>query len=58
MAEGKSNSGIAESLYVSLAAVEKHVTSIFRKLGIAAAGSEHRRVHAVLTYLRQREIGR
>ena len=34
MAEGKSNSGIAESLYVSLAAVEKHVTSIFRKLGI------------------------
>ncbi len=58
MAEGKSNSGIAESLYVSLAAVEKHVTSIFRKLGIAAVGSEHRRVHAVLTYLRQRENGR
>jgi len=57
MAEGKSNSGIAGALYISLAAVEKHVTSIFRKLGIASASSEHRRVHAVLTYLRQREPG-
>ena len=57
MAEGKSNSGIAAALYISLAAVEKHVTSIFRKLGIASASSEHRRVHAVLTYLRQREPG-
>jgi DNA-binding NarL/FixJ family response regulator len=55
MAEGRSNSGIAASLFISLAAVEKHVTSIFRKLGIAAAGSEHRRVHAVLAYLRRRE---
>jgi DNA-binding NarL/FixJ family response regulator len=55
MAEGKSNSGIAESLYISLAAVEKHVTSIFRKLGITAVSSEHRRVHAVLAYLRQRQ---
>jgi DNA-binding NarL/FixJ family response regulator len=54
MAEGKSNSGIAETLYISLAAVEKHVTSIFRKLGIASVSSEHRRVHAVLAYLRQR----
>jgi DNA-binding NarL/FixJ family response regulator len=57
MAEGKSNSGIADSLYISLAAVEKHVTSIFRKLGIASASSEHRRVHAVLAYLRQRQNG-
>jgi len=55
MAEGKSNSGIAGTLYISLAAVEKHVTSIFRKLGVAADDSEHRRVHAVLTYLRQRQ---
>ena len=55
MAEGKSNSGIAGALYISLAAVEKHVTSIFRKLGVAADDSEHRRVHAVLTYLRQRQ---
>ncbi len=54
MAEGKSNGGIADALYISLAAVEKHVTAIFRKLGIAVAGTEHRRVHAVLTYLRQR----
>jgi DNA-binding NarL/FixJ family response regulator len=53
MAEGKSNSGIAGSLYISLAAVEKHVTSIFRKLGIASVSTEHRRVHAVLAYLRQ-----
>ena len=53
MAEGKSNSGIAETLYVSLAAVEKHVTSIFRKLGIAPVSTEHRRVHAVLAYVRQ-----
>jgi DNA-binding NarL/FixJ family response regulator len=54
MAEGKSNSGIAGTLYISLAAVEKHVTSIFRKLGVAVDDSEHRRVHAVLTYLRHR----
>jgi DNA-binding NarL/FixJ family response regulator len=57
MAEGRSNSGIAGSLFISLAAVEKHVTSIFRKLGISAAGSEHRRVHAVLTYLHERPNG-
>jgi DNA-binding NarL/FixJ family response regulator len=55
MAEGKSNAGVAESLYVSHAAVEKHVTSIFRKLRIAPLSSEHRRVHAVLTYLRTRD---
>jgi len=55
MAEGKSNAGIAQTLHVSRAAVEKHVTSIFRKLRIAALGSEHRRVHAVLAYLRQRD---
>jgi DNA-binding NarL/FixJ family response regulator len=52
MAQGKSNSGIARSLAVSEAAVEKHVTAIFRKLDIAPASTEHRRVHAVLVYLR------
>ena len=52
MAEGMSNSGVAESLLISHASVEKHVTSIFRKLGIAPTDSEHRRVQAVLTYLR------
>jgi DNA-binding NarL/FixJ family response regulator len=52
MAEGLSNSGVAESLLISHASVEKHVTSIFRKLHIAPVDSEHRRVQAVLTYLR------
>jgi DNA-binding NarL/FixJ family response regulator len=51
MAEGKSNRGIAESLVVTQAAVEKHVTSIFQKLDLAPAPTEHRRVLAVLTYL-------
>jgi DNA-binding NarL/FixJ family response regulator len=51
MAEGKSNVGIAQALFVSEATVEKHVTAIFRKLAIAPASTEHRRVHAVLTYL-------
>lgn len=58
MAEGRSNRGIAESLLISEAAVEKHVTAILRKLGIAAAGTEHRRVHAVLAYLQQRDARR
>jgi DNA-binding NarL/FixJ family response regulator len=52
MAEGKSNRGIAESLFVSQAAVEKHITSIFDKLELEPAATEHRRVLAVLTYLR------
>jgi len=52
MAEGKSNRGIAEELVVSEAAVEKHVTRIFHKLGIGPTQTEHRRVLAVLTYLR------
>lgn len=55
MAEGKSNIGIAETLHVSEAAIEKHVTAIFRKLGLGPTSSEHRRVHAVLTYLRGSE---
>ena len=52
MAEGKSNAGIAEALVVTEAAVEKHVTSIFLKLGLAQSLSDHRRVLAVLTYVR------
>jgi DNA-binding NarL/FixJ family response regulator len=52
MAEGLSNSGVAKSLLISHASVEKHVTTIFRKLRIAPTDSEHRRVQAVLTYLR------
>jgi DNA-binding NarL/FixJ family response regulator len=52
MAEGKSNRGIAESLVVTEAAVEKHVTSLFHKLGLGPTPTEHRRVLAVLSYLR------
>jgi DNA-binding NarL/FixJ family response regulator len=54
MAEGKSNRGIAESLNVTLAAVEKHVGRIFAKLDLADEPLEHRRVLAVLTLLRAR----
>jgi DNA-binding NarL/FixJ family response regulator len=52
MAEGKSNRGIAEELVVTEAAVEKHVTGIFHKLELGSAPTDHRRVLAVLTYLR------
>jgi DNA-binding NarL/FixJ family response regulator len=52
MAEGKSNQGIAAALVVTEASVEKHVTSIFHKLGLGPTPTEHRRVLAVLTYLR------
>jgi DNA-binding NarL/FixJ family response regulator len=52
MAEGKSNQGIAAALVVTEAAVEKHVTAIFQKLGLGPTTTEHRRVLAVLTYLR------
>jgi DNA-binding NarL/FixJ family response regulator len=52
MAEGKSNRGIAETLVITETAVEKHVTRIFNKLDLGPSGTEHRRVHAVLTYLR------
>ena len=52
MAEGRSNSGIAEQLVVTERAVEKHVTSIFSKLRLPAASEDHRRVLAVLAYLR------
>jgi DNA-binding NarL/FixJ family response regulator len=52
MAEGRSNQGIAERLDISERGVQKHVTSIFDKLGIAAGTDDHRRVLAVLTFLR------
>jgi DNA-binding NarL/FixJ family response regulator len=57
MAEGKSNHGIAQTLLVSQAAVEKHITSIFHKLRLDPAQSEHRRVLAVLAYLRDPPSG-
>jgi DNA-binding NarL/FixJ family response regulator len=52
LAEGKSNQGIAEALVVTSAAVEKHVTSIFHKLGLEMTATGHRRVLAALAYLR------
>jgi DNA-binding NarL/FixJ family response regulator len=51
MAEGRSNAAIAEELVVTERAVEKHVTSIFGKLGLTASGEDHRRVLAVLRFL-------
>ena len=52
IAEGKSNLGIAEALAVTTAAVQKHITSIFQKLGLEDTPTGHRRVLAALTYLR------
>jgi len=52
MAEGRSNAGIADRMVVTERAVEKHVTSIFQKLGLPQASEDHRRVLAVLAYLR------
>jgi len=52
MAEGRSNGAIAEELVVTERAVEKHVTSIFSKLDLSSSGQDHRRVLAVLAYLR------
>jgi DNA-binding NarL/FixJ family response regulator len=52
MAGGASNQGIADSLVITVRAVEKYVSSIFTKLGLPSTGSESRRVLAVLTFLR------
>jgi DNA-binding NarL/FixJ family response regulator len=52
MAEGRSNAAIAAELVVTDGAVEKHVSNIFAKLGLPATSNDHRRVLAVLTYLR------
>jgi DNA-binding NarL/FixJ family response regulator len=53
IAEGRSNQGIADKLVVTERAVEKHVTSIFGKLNLPTAPADHRRVLAVLAYLRR-----
>jgi len=52
MAEGRSNGAIAERLVVTPRAVEKHITNIFEKLGLDGTADDHRRVLAVLTFLR------
>jgi DNA-binding NarL/FixJ family response regulator len=53
MAEGRSNAGIAAELIVTVPAVERHVTNIFDKLGLRQAPEDHRRVLAVLEYLKR-----
>jgi DNA-binding NarL/FixJ family response regulator len=57
MAQGKSNSAIAEALFISQSAIEKHINSIFAKLALSAEdGEHHRRVAAVLTFLRNQDL--
>ena len=55
MAEGRSNASIAEALVVTVGAVEKHVANILAKLDLAPSDEHHRRVLAVLAYLRSKE---
>jgi DNA-binding NarL/FixJ family response regulator len=52
MAEGRSNAGIAQELVLTVGAVEKHVANILQKLRLSPSESDHRRVLAVVTYLR------
>jgi DNA-binding NarL/FixJ family response regulator len=52
IAEGRSNAGIAETLTITEKTVEFHVSSIFSKLGLEGSAGEHRRVLAVLAFLR------
>jgi DNA-binding NarL/FixJ family response regulator len=54
MAEGRSNTGIAEALVLTVGAVEKHIASIFQKLQLPPSDTDHRRVLAVLAYLQER----
>jgi DNA-binding NarL/FixJ family response regulator len=55
MAQGKGNQGIARELVVTVSAVERHVTSIFSRLGLPRDGDDHRRVLAVLRYLHREQ---
>lgn len=53
MAEGRSNQGIAREIVVTEGAVEKHISSIFGKLGLPVSGDDHRRVLAVIAWLEE-----
>ena len=57
IAQGKSNSAVAKSLFLSVRAVEKHINSLFSKLGLSEEEDVHRRVKAVLLYLSDRATG-
>jgi DNA-binding NarL/FixJ family response regulator len=57
LAEGRTDRGIAQALYVTPKTVEAHIRSIFRKLELPADATENRRVHAVLTFLRSAQSG-
>jgi DNA-binding NarL/FixJ family response regulator len=52
VAEGRSNKAIGQRLFITERAVQKHVTSIFLKLGLPPSDDDHRRILAVLTYVR------
>jgi DNA-binding NarL/FixJ family response regulator len=56
MAQGKNNAGIAEALFLSERAVEKHINSLFQKLGLSEEPAVHRRVKAVLAFLREKGV--
>jgi DNA-binding NarL/FixJ family response regulator len=56
MAQGKNNASIASSLFLTERAVEKHINSLFHKLGLSEETSVHRRVMAVLAFLRETEL--
>jgi DNA-binding NarL/FixJ family response regulator len=55
MAQGKNNAAIAKSLFLTERAVEKHINSLFQKLGLTHETEVHRRVMAVLAFLRDTE---
>jgi DNA-binding NarL/FixJ family response regulator len=55
MAQGKNNASIAKSLFLTERAVEKHINSLFHKLGLSEETDVHRRVKAVLAFLRERD---
>jgi DNA-binding NarL/FixJ family response regulator len=55
MAEGRSNAGIAQQLVLTVGAIEKHVAGILTKLRLPPSDTDHRRVLAVLEYLRSSE---
>src|SRR5262245_628808 len=56
VAQGKSNAAVAKSLFLSVRAVEKHINSLFAKLGLSEEEDVHRRVKAVLLYLSDRSL--